>query len=345
VLASRTDPTDVSALPTGTRTAGALGLALAAVLLITVLSVAIGSNLLNPAQVWHGILGQGTETTDVVRGTRVPRTVLGLLVGAALGLAGAIMQSTARNPLADPGLLGVNAGAAAAVVSAISFLGIDQPAGYLWFALLGAAAASVVVYLLGTTGRSAATPVRMALAGTAIGAALSAYVTGVILIDPSAYYHFRYWDIGALTGRTLHDVGPLGWFLLAGLVAGAALCRPLNALALGEDVGRSLGAHVGRTRFLSVLAVTLLCGTATAAVGPIGFVGLAVPHAARMMVGVDHRRLLPMSALLGACMLLGADVVGRLIAWPQEIGAGLITAVVGAPVLIYLVRRKKLGRL
>lgn len=323
----------------------ALLIASAAVLCVGVLSIAIGSNLLAPGQVWDGLLGHGTEATDVVRGTRLPRTVLGLLVGAALGMAGAIMQSMTRNPLADPGLLGVNAGASTAVVCAISFLGITQPAGYLWFALVGAGIASVVVYLLGSTGRSAATPVRMALAGTAISAALSSFVNGVILVDQTAYYSFRYWDIGALTGRTLSDVGPLGWFLLAGIFLGVCLARPLNALALGDDMSRALGVRVGRSRVLGVLAVTLLCGTATAAVGPIAFVGLAVPHIARALVGLDHRVLLPMSALLGAVMLLGADVIGRLIAWPQEIGAGLVTAVVGAPVLVYLVRRGRIGRL
>ncbi len=320
-------------------------LAIGALLAACLASLMVGANPLSPAQVWAGLLGQEQEAMDVVRGGRLPRTVLGLLIGSALGAAGAVMQSITRNPLADPQLLGVNGGAAAAVVTAISVFGITQPGGYIWFALIGAACAAVLVYLLGTGRRSASNPVRLLLAGAAVQAALQSYVVATMLADPTAYYSFRYWDIGALTGRTLEDVGPVVWFLAAGLLGMMLLARPLNALSLGEEAGRALGANIPGTRTASAAVIVLLCGAATAAVGPIAFVGLAVPHLARLTVGVDHRTMLPASALLGALLLITADVVGRVIAWPQEIGVGIITGIVGAPVLVWLVRARRVGRL
>ena len=322
-----------------------VALAVGALLAACLASLAVGANPLSPAQVWAGLLGQDKEAMDVVRGGRLPRTVLGLLVGSALGAAGAVMQSITRNPLADPQLLGVNGGAAAAVVTAISVFGITQPAGYIWFALIGAGCAAVLVYLLGTGRRSASNPVRLLLAGAAVQAVLQSYVVAAMLADPTAYYSFRYWDIGALTGRSLDDIGPVVWFLAAGLLGMLVLARPLNALSLGEETGRALGANVLGTRTASALVIVLLCGSATEAVGPIAFVGLAVPHLARLTVGVDHRSMLPASALLGALLLVVADVVGRVIAWPQEVGVGIITAIVGAPVLVWLVRVRKVGRL
>lgn len=267
------------------------------------------------------------------------------MVGSALGAAGAVMQSLARNPLADPALLGVNGGAAAAVVTAISVFDITHPGGYIWFALAGAGGTAVVVYLLGSGRRSTANPVRLILAGAAIQAVLYSYVVATMLTDPWAYTSFRYWDIGALTGRTLDKVGPVVWFILAALAGMVLLARPLNALSLGDDTGRALGVNLTGTRVAGALVIVGLCGSATAAVGPIAFVGLAVPHLARFTVGVDHRLLLPASALLGALLLLAADVAGRVIAWPQEVGVGIVTAFIGAPLLVWLVRSRRVGRL
>ncbi|MFT4215643.1 MAG: iron chelate uptake ABC transporter family permease subunit [Micropruina sp.] len=322
-----------------------VALALTALVLACLASLAVGANPLSPAQVWAGLTGNEQEAIDVVRGGRLPRTVLGLLIGAALGAAGAVMQSITRNPLADPQLLGVNGGAAAAVVTAISVFKITHPGGYVWFALIGAGCAAVLVYLLGTGRRSASNPVRLLLAGTAVQAVLQSYVVATMLTDPTAYYSFRYWDIGALTGRALDEVAPVVWFLVAGLIGMVLLARPLNALSLGDEAGRALGANVFGTRVGSALVIVALCGSATAAVGPIAFVGLAVPHLARLTVGVDHRTMLPASALLGALLLVAADVAGRVIAWPQEVGVGIVTAIVGAPVLIWLVRARRVGRL
>jgi iron complex transport system permease protein len=333
--------------PTG-RTGRTVGLlvAIGALVVVALLSVAIGAKPIPLGTVLHELFHyDGSDDGVIIRSLRIPRTLLGLAVGAALGLAGAVMQALTRNPLADPGLLGVNAGAAAAVVTAVGVLGVTNPAAYVWFALLGAAVASAVVYVLGSRGRSAATPVRLALAGTAITAALGAYVNGITLLDQQAYDQYRFWSVATLAGRDLSVLYNVGPYLLGGAIAALLLARPLNVLALGDDAGRALGAHLGRTRALGTLAVTLLCGASTAAVGPIAFVGLTVPHAARAITGPDQRWVLPYSAVLAPILLLGSDIVGRVVARPGEIEVGIVTAFVGAPVFIALVRRRRIAQL
>jgi iron complex transport system permease protein len=325
---------------------GGLLVAAAALLLVFLLSVWVGSKQIPFTAVWSVLWhDDGSSDAAIIHDLRIPRTLLAVLVGAALGLAGALMQGVTRNPLADPGLLGINVGAAAAVALAIAYAGVTSVVGYVWFAFLGAAAVSVVVYVIGSAGRAAATPERLVLAGAAVSAALGAVTYGVLLLDPEAFNQFRYWVVGSLAGRrddTLVQVAP---FIVVGIVLALALARPLNALALGDDAGRALGAHVGRTRALGAVAVTLLCGAATAAAGPIGFVGLAVPHVARMIVGPDQRWVLPYSMVLAPVLLLGADVIGRVVIAPAELQAGVVTAFVGAPVFIALCRRRKLARL
>jgi iron complex transport system permease protein len=334
-----------SAVPrTPIRAAGLL-LAVAALLLVCLISLAVGARAIDPAAVWGLLLhDDGSEAAFVVRDLRIPRTVLGVLAGVALGLAGALMQALTRNPLADPGLLGVEIGASTAVVAAISFLGITTAGGYVWFALAGAAATSVAVYLLGSAGRAAA-PERMVLAGAAISAALGAFVAAVLLLDTHAFDRFRFWAIGSLAGRDLAVAAEVGPFVLIGVVIAVALAGPLNALALGDDTGRALGARIGTTRAAGALAVALLCGAATAAVGPIGFVGLTVPHVARMMAGPDHRWVLPYSAVLAPVLVVGADVVGRVVVAPGELEVGIVMAFVGAPVFIALCRRRRIAQL
>ena len=326
----------------------ALGLPLAAagLAIVVVLSISVGAKGIPVGDVLDGLLrDDGSESAAIVRELRVPRTLVGLAVGVALGIAGALMQALTRNPLADPGLLGVEAGAAAAIVVAIAWLGLSEPSAYVWFAFVGAAVASVVVYVLGSRGRAGATPVRLALAGTAIAAALTAFTYGVTLLDPEAFDEFRFWDVGSLVGRDLSILGDVGPFLIAGLVLALALARPLNALALGDDSGRALGAHIGRTRALGALAITLLCGAATAVAGPIAFVGLTIPHVARAIVGPDQRWVLAYSLLLAPILLVGADVIGRVVVRPGELEVGIITALVGAPVFIALVRRTRIAQL
>ncbi|MCC5578409.1 iron chelate uptake ABC transporter family permease subunit [Microtetraspora sp. AC03309] len=309
-------------------------------------SLAVGAQSIPFDEVWRALWhGGGSEHAVVVRELRLPRTLLGLGVGAALGLAGALVQALTRNPLGDPGLLGVNAGASAAVVVAIAFLGITTPLSYVWFAFAGALGAAVAVYALGSRGRGGATPVRLALAGTAVGAALQALVSGIVMVDLNAFDKFRFWAVGSLSGRDLNVLAELLPFLAVGIVLALALARPLNSMALGDDVARALGVRLTRTRVLGAVAVVLLCGSATASVGPLMFVGLAVPHLARAVTGPDQRWLMPYSVVLAAVLLLAADVVARLVAWPGELEVGLVTAFLGAPVLIALVRGVRMASL
>ncbi|MFF7968581.1 FecCD family ABC transporter permease [Streptomyces sp. NPDC007903] len=331
--------------PPKRRLVRALGLLLAVVLLafVAMASIGVGAKSLAPDLVWHGLFhDSGTYADIVVRG-RISRTVLGLLAGAAFGLSGSVLQALTRNPLADPGLLGINAGASAAVVTAITFFGVTSLSGYVWFAFAGAAAVGALVWFLG--GSRGATPVRLALAGTAIGAALYGYLQAVMIMDDEALSRMRFWTVGSLDSagdRTIVQVLP---FLVAGMVLSLALARPLNAMEMGDDTARALGAHLNRTRALAMLAATVLCGAATAACGPIMFVGLMVPHVVRSFTGPDLRWILPYAAVLSPVLLLGADIVGRLVARPAEVQVGIITALIGGPVFIFLVRRRRTAQL
>lgn len=307
------------------------------------MSIAIGAKPLSVDQVWHGLFDDTGTFSDVVVGERLARTLLGLLAGVALGLSGAVLQALTRNPLADPGLLGINMGASAAVVTAVSFFGVTSLTGYVWFAFLGAAAVGVLVYVLG--GTRSATPVRLALAGTAISAALYGYLQAVMIMDNAALGKMRFWTVGSLVSADMSTIRQVLPFIAVGSVLALALARPLNAMAMGDDTARALGANLNRTRALSMVAATLLCGAATAACGPIVFVGLMVPHVVRSFTGPDLRWILPFSAVLSPVLLLGADVVGRLVARPAEVQVGIVTAIIGGPVFIYLVRRRKVTQL
>ncbi|MFJ4618507.1 FecCD family ABC transporter permease [Streptomyces sp. NPDC088812] len=329
-----------------TRRAGrSLGLlvSLAVLVVVAVASVAIGAKELSLEQVWHGLFQDTGTYGDVVVGERLSRTVLGLLVGAALGLSGAVLQALTRNPLADPGLLGINAGASAAVVTAITYLGVTSLTGYVWFAFFGAAAVGALVWFLG--GSRGATPVRLALAGTAISAALFGYVQAVMIMDKAALARMRFWTVGSLASATDETIRQVLPFLVVGTLLAFLLARPLNAMAMGDDTAKALGAHLGRTRALSMLAATVLCGAATAACGPIVFVGLMVPHVVRSFTGPDLRWIMPYAALLSPVLLLGSDVIGRVVARPSEVQVGIITAVIGGPVFIFLVRRRRTAQL
>jgi iron complex transport system permease protein len=286
-----------------------------------------------------------SDAHTIVRELRVPRTEVGLLVGAALGACGALMQGVTRNPLAEPGILGINAGAAFAVVVAIFLLGVRSVGGYAWFALLGAGLAAVLVFALGASGSGGATPVKLALAGAVLAALLVALTSAVLVLDVRTLDEFRFWIVGSIAGRDTGVALAVAPFIGAGLVVSLAAGRWLNALALGDDVARSLGQRVGRARAVSAAAFVLLAGGAVAAAGPIVFVGLTVPHVARALVGADYRWIVPYSIVLGAILLLASDVVGRVIARPAELEVGIVTAVVGAPAFIWLVRRPRLAQL
>jgi iron complex transport system permease protein len=335
------------ARPRGGRLTRGAGLVLAfAVLgLAALFSLAVGARSIPLGDVIDALLhGGGSQDAVIVNSIRVPRTLLGVVVGAALGVAGALMQALTRNPLADPGLLGVNAGASAAVVIALA-LGVAGAAGSVWFAFAGAAFAAVAVYTIGGAGSGGATPVRLALAGTALTAALTALIYGVALTDVRLLQQFNFWSVGALGGRGRTQLDAIVPFVLLGGLLALALARPLNALALGDDSARALGARVGRTRIGGAVSITLLCGAATAAAGPIYFLGLTVPHAGRAVCGPDQRWVLAYSAVLGGALLLIADVIGRVLVRPGELQAGVMVAVIGAPVFIALVRRKRIAAL
>ncbi|WP_336210306.1 FecCD family ABC transporter permease [Nonomuraea sp. LPB2021202275-12-8] len=326
--------------------AGGLVLGVGVLVLMAMASVALGARSMPLSAVLDAFLApDGSSDHTVIRELRVPRTLLGIGVGTSLGLAGALMQSLTRNPLADPGLLGINEGAALGVTLALAVFGLSDPAVYVWFAFAGAAAASVVVYSLGSAGRSGAGPVRLALAGIAVGMVFTAACSAILRMDPQTFDRMRFWLAGSLAGQTADTMVRLAPFMIAGLVLGLLLGRPLNMLSLGDDAGKSLGVAVTRTRVLTAVAVTLLCGAATAAAGPLWFVGLAVPHAVRALVGHDQRWVLPYSALVAPVLLLGADVVGRLVARPGEVQVGIMCAVIGAPIFILMARRRRLAAL
>ncbi|GGT25811.1 iron ABC transporter permease [Streptomyces daghestanicus] len=333
------------AAPPDRRVIRAAGLLVSVLVLacVAVASLVIGAKDLSLAQVWHGLFADSGSYGDVVVGERLSRTVLGLLAGAALGLSGAVLQALTRNPLADPGLLGINAGASAAVVTAVTFLGVTSLSGYVWFAFLGAAAVGALVWFLG--GSRGATPVRLALAGTAISAALYGYLQAVMITDQAALGTMRFWTVGSLSSADSGTIVQVLPFFAVGTVLALALARPLNALEMGDDTARALGAHLTRTRALAMLAATVLCGAATAACGPIVFVGLMVPHVVRSFTGPDLRWILPYATVLSPVLLLGADVLGRIVARPSELQVGIVTAVLGGPVFIHLVRRRRTAQL
>ncbi len=310
-------------------------------------SVAYGSKTIDLGTVIEAFTSYDATNNDhlIVRSLRVPRTVVGLGVGVALGLAGAVMQGVTRNPLADPGIFGVEAGAALAVVIGIYVFGIGSLTGYVWFAFAGAGIASVVVYGLGSLGRGGATPVKLALAGAAMAALLGSLTSAILLIDIATLDQFRFWAVGSLAGRDTAIAAQVAPFLVVGVLLSLASARGLNTLALGDDVARSLGQRVQVARATSGLAVIVCSGAAVAAAGPIGFIGLTIPHVARAICGPDYRWILPWSIVLAPSLLLGADVVGRMVARPGELQVGIVTAFIGAPFFIFLVRRRKLAEL
>lgn len=314
---------------------------LAALVVLGIMSVTIGSRQVGWADVWAGVRG-GTETIGqaaVVK--RVPRTFMALLAGAALGLSGAVMQGVTRNPLADPGILGVNAGAAFAVVVGMAWFNIALSYTYVWTAIGGAAVAAVFVYIIGSLGPGGATPLKLALAGTATAVALSSFINATVLGRNDIADGVRAWLVGGVGGITYDRIALVLPFLALGLAICLLSARSLNSLALGEELATGLGENVVLARAMASLGAVMLCGAVTAVCGPIGFVGLAVPHVCRLLVGVDHRWLLPFSAIAGAALLVGADVLGRVIARPGEIDVSIITAVIGAPIFIWIARQRK----
>lgn len=317
----------------------------AAILLAAVAVVSVASVLIGARQLPLSALLDGDHPLHAVYEARLDRTLVALVVGATLGLAGACMQGLTRNPLADPGILGVHAGACFAMVLAISLLGVSELSDYVWFAFLGAGVAAVLVHAIASLGRDGATPMKLAIAGAALTAALTSWTSGMLLVDRKTMETFRMWQVGTVGGRSIDLLLVVLPFLALGTLLALAGARLLNTLALGDDVARGLGRRTTRDRIVLGLAIVLLSGGTTALAGPIAFIGLIVPHGVRALVGSDYMRILPLSAVLGAVLLVSADVVGRVVLPPAEVQVGIMSAVIGVPFFLLLVKRGRMGSL
>ncbi|GAB2460012.1 iron chelate uptake ABC transporter family permease subunit [Nocardioides hungaricus] len=333
--------------PRGARRGSVRGIVVLTGLLVlaALLSLVIGSRMI-PVGTVVGVLfdPDGSDASTIVHGLRIPRTVLAIVVGIALGIAGALMQGHTRNPLADPGLLGVEAGATFAVVLGIYAFGVTELTGYAWFSLVGAGIAAAAVFAIGST-RGGPDPVSLILAGMAVSAILFSLTQVLVLRDTDTLDAYRFWAVGSVSGRGMDVFWQVLPFIVVGLALAALSASTLNLLQLGDDVASSLGLHPMRAKVIGVLGVMMLTGAATAACGPIAFVGLVVPHVARFLSGVDYRWVIPYSGLLGALLVLVADVIGRVVVRPAELQVGLVMALVGGPVFILLVRRFRMVRI
>ena len=318
---------------------------LAALAVVAVASVAVGARTVGWDDIWNGLRGMTDSVSAASVSKRVPRTLLAMIVGAALAVAGATLQGAMRNPLGDPQLLGVTGGASLAIVVGIAFFGLSTATGYIWVGMLGAAIAAAFVYAIGSLGRGGPTPLRLALAGAVIAVAFSSLMSAILLPRIDVMSVFRFWQVGGVGGATPQSILQVLPFLIVGFLICLLSSPALNSLALGDELAAGLGTRVRTARLVSSFGAVILCGAATAVAGPIGFVGLVVPHVCRLLVGVDHRWLLPFSAVTGAVLLTAADVIGRVVARPQEIEVGIVTAILGAPIFIAIVRRQKVRAL
>ncbi|WEV41905.1 iron ABC transporter permease [Bifidobacterium sp. ESL0682] len=313
------------------------------IIVVALLSVMFGSRIVSPSDVVRGLTSGANDIAAATVRTRVPRTVLGLLVGAALAVAGALMQGVSRNPLADPSLLGLNTGAAFAIVIAITFFGLSTPSAYVWVALVGSAATAALVWVIGSLGRFGATPLKLTLAGAVLSSVLSSLTSALLLPRAQTMATYRFWQVGGISGARFSLMLPILPLLALGFIIAFAVAPSLNALALGDEMAIGLGAQLTLVRVTTWTGAVLLCSSATALAGPIGFVGLVVPHAARLLVGADYRRIMPLCAALGPLLLLAADVIGRVITRPADVEVGIVTTIIGAPIFLILIRRRKVS--
>lgn len=319
-----------------------LGLPVCAIILGLALlsSIAFGAADIAPTDVWQALIAFNPASTEhlIIRTLRVPRAAVAALVGAALAVAGALMQGLTRNPLADPGILGIETGAALGVVSAVFFLKIGSLYLYALFAFVGAALTALAVYTLGSIGRGGPTPLKITIAGAALTALLSSFTTGILIFNQRTLEEVRFWLAGSVAGRDLNLLVQASPYLICGLLLALALGRQITTISLGDEIAKGLGQRTGWVKLLTAIATVLLAGASVAVAGPIGFVGLVIPHAVRFLVGVDYRWILPYAALIGATFLVLSDVAARLIIRPTELPVGVMTALIGGPFFVYLVR-------
>jgi iron complex transport system permease protein len=310
-------------------------------LVCLVVSVAYGAADISWQTVYESLIAfDNSREHLIIRTIRLPRSLLAMIVGASISTAGAIMQGITRNPLADPGILGINAGAAFAVVMAIFFFGASSPSSYIWYAFAGAGITAVTVYFLAALGRSGITPLNLTIAGAAIAAFLTSLTTAMLIISQQTLEEIRFWLVGSLAGADKSLILQILPYACLGMLLTLIISQQITILSLGEDVARGLGQQTVWVKIVAAVCVLLLNGSAVAVAGSIGFIGLVVPHLVRFWVGVDYRWILPYSAVFGAILLLISDVVARSIAQPQEIPVGIMTALVGAPFFIYLAKTK-----
>ncbi len=325
--------------------AGGLLLGVVAACAVALLSLRFGSLNINSADAWNAIFAYDPDSFEqtVVRSLRVPRTIIALGVGSCLAVAGAAMQGITRNPLADPSIFGVSSGASFAIAISVYYLGLNSPEEYVWLAFAGALATSALVFAVGAAGRDGATPVKLALAGVVISALLGSWTSALLLVDRESLDALRFWLAGSVAGRDLSTFWTVAPFLLGGAVACLFLGHQLNALSLGDDTARALGVRTTRVRLITSLLVVLITGAAVSAAGPIAFVGLAIPHVVRSIVGPDYRWVLPYSFVFGAVFLTASDILGRIVMSPSEIQVGIVTAVFGGPFMVYLARQRSVA--
>lgn len=342
-LAKATSPI-ISSRLIQSRTLLALGIpvCLGLLVLLMMLHILFGAADIAPHDVLQAFTAFDPENTShlVIRSVRFPRVFTAVTVGAALAVAGAIIQGLTRNRLADPGLLGINAGAVLAVVLAIYLFRISSAAQYAWFGFAGAAIVGVIVYALGSMGRSGATPAKLTIAGAAVTSLVGSITTIVMLFSQETVDQIRFWLAGSVSGRDFSVLWQVMPYFVVGFLLALVLARQITTLSMGEDVARGLGQNVLLIQGLSAVSVVLLAGASAAMSGAIGFVGLVIPHIARSLVGVDYRWVLPYSGVLGAILLVGSDIIARVIARPIELPVGIMTALIGAPVFVYLARTK-----
>jgi iron complex transport system permease protein len=281
----------------------------------------------------------GSNKQIIITTVRFPRALIAGAVGACLAIAGVIMQTLTKNPLASPGILGINAGAGFAVVIAVTLLNMTSLQAFAWMSFTGAAIAAIIVYMLGTIGREGLTPMKLTLAGAAIGALFSSFTQGLLTLNEAALEQVLFWLAGSVQGRKLEILTSIVPYMVVGWLGAIVLANKMNVLAMGDDVAKGLGLKTGFVKIGAGMIVILLAGSAVAVAGPIGFIGIVIPHIARKMIGTDHRWLLPFSGLLGGILLIAADIAARYVIMPGEVPVGVMTAIIGAPFFIYLVRK------
>ncbi len=321
-------------------------LCLALLFIFAVFSISFGAKQISFSKVIDVILGKDVDSLEAtIIQQRIPRTVFGILAGGALGISGALMQSITRNPIADPSILGVNTGASLFVVAGIAFLNITAAYQYIWLAIIGAGIAAFFVYSVASIGKDGATPLKLALSGAAVSIVLGALVSTIMLPDDRVLQAFRFWQVGSIGSATWDNISLISPFLIMGFIISMFISRYLNNLALGDEAATALGTNVVITRSVGALASVLLCGATTALAGPIGFVGLIVPHLIRLIYGSEMEKILPLSFLGSGILLLVSDLIGRIIGSPGETEVGIITAVLGAPVFIFAIRKGRVKSL